>query len=71
MNIITTVVRPDTLTKGDYVYSTLSKCWEPVKDAYWDEQHQRYFVTTGCLPDCGGMMVFGRGIMVEKRNYYS
>lgn len=70
MNIKTTAgVRPDTLTKGDYLYNPKSQAWEPVKDAYWSEKAQRYIVWLGPLGHV--MHTYGKGVTVTKRNYYS
>lgn len=68
MNIHTEAVRPDTLTKGDYVYNPSSLCWEPVQDAYWSEAIQRYVVY--CGPMGGAMHLYGASEKVNRQRYY-
>jgi len=73
MNTITETVRPDTLTKGDYVYNHLSGQWEPVTAAYWDEQKQRYVVTFGTRSDLTtgrGVHTYQRGQLATKKRFY-
>lgn len=68
MNIITDSVRPDTLTKGDYIFNQSSKSWEPVKDAYWSEEQQIYVVY--CGPQGGAMHTYDHGVKVTRQRYY-
>ena len=68
MNILTESVRPDTLTKGDYIFNPSSNKWEPVKDAYWSENIQRYVIY--CGPMGGAMHTYGAGVKVNRQRYY-
>lgn len=67
-NVTIEAMRPDKLTKGDYIFSPSSKCWEPVKDAYWSEDSQRYVVWCGPL----GMQLqlFDSGSLCRVKRYY-
>lgn len=67
-NIKTAKVRPDQLTKGDKIWNPLSRYWEPVQEAYWSEQMQRYVVYCGPLGEA--MHTYAVGCMVEKQVCY-
>lgn len=67
MNIVTTSKRPDQLTQGDHVYHPASKRWEPVKDAYWSQESQRYVVWLGPLGM--SMHLYGPGAKVNAQRY--
>jgi hypothetical protein len=68
MNIKTESVRPDTLTKGDYVFNPLSNHWEPVQDAYWSEQNQIYVVWCGPLGHV--LHTYGKDCKVNRQRCY-
>lgn len=71
MNIVTVKERPDRLTAGvDHLYDPNSRRWEPVKDAYWSEESQRYVVFLGVLKDAGPMHLYPAGARVHTQRYY-
>ena len=58
MRFVYKEVRPDQLIKGDCVVNPTDRQYDVVYDAYWSEEHQRYFVYLGCLqPECGTMLI--------------
>lgn len=68
MNIKTDKVRPDTLSKGDYIFDPNTKKWEPVKSVYWSESNQIYVVYCGALGLI--MHTYGASVKVWRQRYY-
>lgn len=68
MNISTEFVRPDTLTRDDYIFDPKSAKWQPVRDAYWSEDNQIFVVYCGPLGLI--MHTYGPGERVTRQRYY-
>ena len=68
MNRVQQYKRPDQLTSGDYIWNPSSKRQEPVKEAYWSDDSQRYVVWVGPLGM--SMHLYGRGTKVLTTRFY-
>lgn len=71
MRIINKTMRPDELAAGgDYLFNPLSKAWEPVQEAYWSDDIQRYYVLIGPLKGYGSIQTYAQGARVTAQRYY-
>ena len=68
MNRVQQYKHPDQLTSGDYIWNPSSKQQEPVKDAYWSDDSQRYVVWVGPLGM--SMHLYERGAKVLTTRFY-